>query len=107
MAGITGYGKIHRNLFSDSNYPEVVPVEKELYTLDNIHRAYSSTIDEVTVICAEFEYVKDIDTAVNDVTNALSKIRSKLPSDIKEPQIIKITSATAPLPSLKPQPNEW
>ncbi len=116
MAGMYGYGKIHRNLFPNSNYPEValvvvepgasaksiasniaVPIEEELYSLDEIRRAYSNTIDEVTVIRAEFEYTKDIDTAVNDVNNALSKIRSKLPSDIKEPQIIKITEATAPI----------
>jgi len=116
MAGMMGYGKIHRNLFPNSNYPEValvivepgasaktmasniaVPVEEELYALDEIRRAYSTTIDEVTVIRAEFEYHKNIDTAVNDVTNALSKIRAKLPKDIKEPQIIKITEATAPV----------
>lgn len=116
FAGMMGYGKIHRNLFPNSNYPEIalvivqpgssaktmasniaVPVEEELYALDEIRRAYSNTIDEVTVIRAEFEYSKDIDTAANDVTNALSKIRSKLPKDIKEPQIIKITEATAPI----------
>lgn len=116
FAGMMGYGKIHRNLFPNSNYPEVavviveggasaksmatniaVPVEEELYTLDNIRRAYSTTIDEVTVIRAEFEYAKNIDTAVNDVTNALSKIKAKLPQEIKEPQIIKITEATAPI----------
>jgi multidrug efflux pump subunit AcrB len=116
LAGFTGYGKIHKNLFPNSNYPEVaivvvepgasaksiatniaVPVEEELYALDEIRRAYSTTIDEVTVIRAEFEYTKDIDTAVNDATNALSKIRAKLPTDIKEPQVIKITEATAPV----------
>jgi len=116
LTGITGYNKMHRNLFPNSNYPEValvivqpgasaktmasniaVPVEEELYALDEIRRAYSNTIDEVTVIRAEFEYSKNIDTAVNDVTNALSKIRAKLPKDIKEPQIIKITEATAPV----------
>jgi len=116
MMGAMGYNKIHRNLFPNSNYPEValvivepgasaktmasniaVPVEEELYALDEIRRAYSTTIDEVTVIRAEFEYTKNIDTAVNDVTNSLSKIRAKLPKDIKEPQIIKITEATAPV----------
>jgi len=116
MMGIMGYNQIHRNLFPNSNYPEValvivepgasaktmasniaVPVEEELYSLDEIRRAYSTTIDEVTVIRAEFEYSKNIDTAVSDVTNALSKIRAKLPKDIKEPQIIKITEATAPV----------
>jgi len=39
-----------------------VPIEEELYTLDEIRRAYSNTIDEVTVVRAEFEYSKDIDT---------------------------------------------
>jgi multidrug efflux pump subunit AcrB len=125
MAGILGYGKIHRNLFPNSNYPEValvivqpgasaksmasniaVPVEEELYALDEIRRAYSTTIDEVTVIRAEFEYAKNIDTAVNDVTNAVSKIRAKLPRDIREPQIIKITEATAPVLVVSMSPKE-
>ncbi len=125
MMGIMGYNKIHRNLFPNSNYPEVavvivqpgasaktmasniaVPVEEELYALDEIRRAYSTTIDEVTVIRAEFDYAKDIDTAVNDVTNAVSKIRAKLPKDIKEPQIIKITEATAPVVVLSLSPKE-
>ncbi len=125
MAGMFGYNKIHRNLFPNSNYPEValvivepgasaktmasniaVPVEEELYALDQIRRAYSTTIDEVTVIRAEFEYTKNIDTAVNDVTNALSKIRAKLPKDINEPQIIKITEATAPVLVVAMSPKE-
>jgi len=125
LAGAMGYNKIHRNLFPNSNYPEVavviveggasaktiaanvaVPIEEELYTLDEIRRAYSTTIDEVTVIKAEFEYTKDIDTAVNDVTNAVSKIRAKLPSDIKEPQIIKITETTAPVLVVAMSPKE-
>ncbi|SDN46685.1 Multidrug efflux pump subunit AcrB [Desulfonauticus submarinus] len=114
--GIAGYNAIDRKLFPDSNRPEIavviswpaagakdiasnvaVPVEKELYTLDKVRRVYSTTIDEVTVIRAEFEYQKDINSAAIDVANALSKIRSFLPSDIREPQIFKITSATPPI----------
>ena len=125
LMGVMGYKTIHRNLFPNSNYPEValvivepgasaktmasniaVPVEEELYALDEIRRAYSTTIDEVTVIRAEFDYAKNIDTAVNDVTNALSKIRAKLPKDIKEPQIIKITEATAPILVVGMSPKE-
>ncbi len=74
-----------------------VPIEEELYTLDEIRRAYSNTIDEVTVVRAEFEYSKDIDTAVSDVANAISRVKAELPSDIREPQIIKITETTAPI----------
>ncbi len=114
--GLYGYHSIDRKLFPDSNRPEIavvivwpgagakdiasniaVPVERELYTLDKIRRVYSTTIDEVTVIRAEFQYGKNIDSAATDVANAISKIRSTLPPDIKEPQIHKITAATAPV----------
>ena len=116
ILGMLGYNKIDRKLFPDSNYPEIavvvvqpggsaktlaanvsVPIEEELYTLDEIRRVYSTTIDEVSVIHAEFEYSKNLDMAASDVTNSLSKIRSSLPSNIKEPQVHKISSATAPI----------
>ncbi|SFP43283.1 efflux RND transporter permease subunit [Hydrogenimonas thermophila] len=114
--GLYGYNSIDRKLFPDSNRPEIatviiwpgasakdiasnvaVPIEKELYALDKIRRVYSSTIDEVSVIRAEFHYEKDIESAATDVANAISKIRSSLPPDIKEPQIHKITAATPPV----------
>ena len=114
--GAVGYHKLDRKLFPDSNYPTIavvvvnpgdsakslasnvaVPVEEELYTLDKIRRVYSTTIDEVSVISAEFEYTKDIDGAANDVTNALDNVRSQLPASILSPKIMKITAATAPI----------
>ena len=114
--GIAGYKKIDRKLFPDSNYPEIavvivqpgssaktmaanvaVPVEEELYTLDLIRRVYSTLIDEVAVIKAEFEYSKNLDMAASDVTNAINKIRSSLPQGIREPQIHEISTATAPV----------
>ncbi|MCK4708671.1 MAG: efflux RND transporter permease subunit, partial [Gammaproteobacteria bacterium] len=113
--GIAGYQKVDRKLFPESNYPEIavvvvqpggsaktlaanvaVPVEEELYSLDKIRRVFSTTIDEVSVIRAEFEYSKDLDMAASDITNAINKIRSTLPPDIKEPQVHKISAATAP-----------
>ncbi len=117
--GIIGYNKINHKLFPDSNYPQIavvviqngasaksmanniaVNVEEELYTLDKVRRVYSTTIDEVTVVNAEFEYSKNIDAAANDVSNSMEKIKSKLPSSIASPQIIKITAASAPIMTL-------
>ncbi|MCD6294254.1 MAG: efflux RND transporter permease subunit [Deltaproteobacteria bacterium] len=114
--GIIGYQNVDRKLFPDSNYPEIavvmvqpggsaktiaaniaVPMEEELYTLDEIRRVYSTTIDEVSVIRAEFEYTKDLEIASADVENAINKIRSILPDDLMEPQIHKISAATAPI----------
>ena len=114
--GAVGYEKMDRKLFPDSNYPTVavvivepgasaksiatnvsIVVEEELYTLDNVRRVYSTTIDEVSVINAEFEYVKGIDGATSDVSNALDKIKAELPSSILAPKIIQITASTAPI----------
>ncbi len=114
--GVVGYEKLDRKLFPDSNYPTVavvvvnpgesakslaanvsVPVEEELYTLDKIRRVYSTTIDEVSVINAEFEYTKGIDAASSDVSNSMDKIKGDLPSSILPPKILQITSATAPI----------
>ncbi len=114
--GIIGYGEIDRKLFPDSNRPEIavvmiqpgasakdiasniaVPSEKEFYSIDRVRRVYSNTIDEVSVIRVEFEYGKELSSAANDVTNSINKIRSSLPSELLEPQIHKISAATAPV----------
>jgi multidrug efflux pump subunit AcrB len=114
--GIYGYGQIDRKLFPDSNRPEIavvmiepgasakdlaanvaVPSEKEFYSLDKARRVYSNTIDEVSVVRVEFEYGKDLSEAANDVANSINKIRSRLPHDLLEPQIHKISAATPPV----------
>jgi len=114
--GINGYFNLDRKLFPNSNRPQIAVVvvqpsssakdmaanvaqivERELYTIDYIRKVYSTTIDEVSVINAEFEYEKDLNTAASDVKNALDRIKSKLPHDINEPQIHKISAATAPI----------
>lgn len=116
LLGVIGYYRLDRKLFPESNYPEIavvivqpggsaktiaanvsVPVEEELYALDKIRRVYSTTIDEVSVIRAEFEYSKDLEMAASDVSNSLGKIRSSLPGNILEPQVHKISAATAPI----------
>ncbi len=119
FAGIIAYLEMDKKLFPNSNRPEIavvivqasasakdmandvaIVVEQELYTIDYIRRVYSSTIDEVSVIRAEFNYEKDLNDAAIDVSNILNKIKSKLPQDIKEPQIHKISAATAPIITL-------
>ncbi|WP_457576954.1 efflux RND transporter permease subunit [Desulfomarina sp.] len=123
--GVIGYNTIDRKLFPESNYPEIavvivqpggsaqtlaanicVPLEEELYTLDNIRRVYSTTIDEVTVVRAEFEYTRDLEAAAGDVSNALDKIRATLPDDILAPQIHVISAATPPIAIIAVSPKE-
>jgi len=116
MIGMVGYFGMDRNLFPNSNRPQIAlvvispngsakdiasniatPLEEELYTIDKVRRVYSSIVDEVAVINVEFEYSKEISDAANDVKNSFDKIKSKLPSNILEPQLHKITQTTAPV----------
>lgn len=114
--GINAYFKLDKKLFPNSNRPEIaivvvqpsasakdmasniaIPLENELYTIDKIRRVYSSTINEVSVIRAEFDYEKSLNDAASDVRNSIDKIKSSLPSDILEPQLHKISESTAPI----------
>lgn len=117
--GVNAYFNLDKKLFPNSNRPEIaivivqpsasakdmasniaIAVENELYTIDKIRRVYSSTIDEVSIIKAEFNYEKSLIDAASDVRNSIDKIKSSLPSDILEPQIHKISEATAPITTI-------
>ena len=81
-------------------------IEKELNTLGGLKKVISTSRDEVSSVNAEFHYDKPIGEAVQDVQNAISRIRPDLPGDILEPRIYRITDATRPLltVALSPRP---
>ncbi|SNZ08056.1 Multidrug efflux pump subunit AcrB [Persephonella hydrogeniphila] len=125
ILGVIGLFNIKQKLFPDVNRPQIavvvvepgasakdmaenvaIPIERRLYTLDKVRKVESTSKDEVSVITVEFEYEKDIGEAATDVQNELSKIRSVLPKNIKEPQIYKITDATPPVIVLSVYPKK-
>jgi len=81
-------------------------IEKELNTLSGLKRIVSTSRDEVSSINAEFFYSKPLGEAIEDVRNAIGRIRPDLPADILEPRIYRITDATRPLltVALRPKP---
>jgi len=81
-------------------------IEKEVNTLGGLKRIVSTSRDEVSSINAEFFYSKPIGEAVQDVQNALSRIRPDLPKDILEPRIYRISNATRPLTTVALSPKK-
>ncbi|MCD6393416.1 MAG: efflux RND transporter permease subunit [Planctomycetes bacterium] len=81
-------------------------IEKEVNTLGGLKRIVSTSRDEVSSINAEFYYSKPIGEALQDVQNALSRIRPDLPKDILEPRIYRISNATRPLTTVAMSPKE-
>lgn len=114
--GIIGFRSMPLNLFPNANYPVITviipqpgaaaadvedkvtrPVEKELATIDLVRKVRSVSQDEMTAVSVEFEYHKSLDTAATDVANALKKIESQLPTDIRPAEIFRVSDATTPV----------
>ena len=125
IIGLIGYFKMPINLYPDTDHPQITVitvesgaaaadveskvsrlVEKELATLGNVLRVSSTSKDEVSVVNVEFDYTKTADSAATDVANSLNKIVGQLPSDIRTPQVYKITQASQPTAILALSPKE-
>ncbi len=79
-------------------------IEKELNTIGGLDKITSTSRDEVSSINATFHYYKPAGEAVQDVQNALGRIRPDLPKDILEPRIYRISDATRALVTVAMSP---
>ncbi|MFW5818918.1 MAG: efflux RND transporter permease subunit [Desulfovermiculus sp.] len=121
--GVVSFQRLPQNLFPEANYPSVSVllvwpgaaaedvqdqvtryVDAELASLDQSRDVRGVSKDEVAALSVEFEYTKGIDAAVVDVSAALDRIRSSLPSELLPPRIFRVTDATTPVATLAVQP---
>src|ERR1035437_2317790 len=59
-------------------------IENAVAGLGQVQHVYANITDGSSLISVEFNLGKDVTEAVNDVRDAISRIRSDLPSDMKE-----------------------
>ena len=88
-------------------YPGVLPSQLESEVTRKIEDAastiagiehMSSTVNEgVSTTFIEFQFGRDIGQAVDDVRDAVTRIRSDLPADAREPIISRLTTAGRPV----------
>ncbi|MFP4034782.1 MAG: efflux RND transporter permease subunit [Desulfovermiculus sp.] len=121
--GLVSFQRLPQNLFPEANYPSVSVllvwpgaaaedvqdqvtryVDAELASLDQSRDVRGVSKDEVAALSVEFEYTKGIDAAVVDVSAALDRIRSSLPSELLPPRIFRVTDATTPVATLAVRP---
>ncbi|HFB54654.1 MAG TPA: efflux RND transporter permease subunit [Hellea balneolensis] len=119
LLGFMGYLNIPTNLFPDTNrltiavvvqWPGAMstdianevthPLEVRLSAIDGVRRVTSTSRDEVSSVQVEFEYGNEINTAANQVSTELSRVKGQLPEHIREPLIFKITDAARPVLTL-------
>jgi len=72
-------------------------LENSLATLQGIKHLYTKIQDGTVVVTVEFRLEKAVQEAVDDVRDAVARIRSDLPGDLKDPTVTRITLSGAPI----------
>lgn len=89
------------------NYPGVPPsqletevtrkIEDSIATVNGIDHIHSTITDGNSMTTIEFQLDRDTQQAVDDVRDAVSRIRTTLPNDIEDPIVSRITTAGSPV----------
>jgi len=101
IMGIIALIVLPKNLFPDANPPQVIvitavpgataqvaastvskPIEQEIARLGLVTDVSSINVANFSIVKAEFEYEKGLNSAAVDVANALSIARAKIPSGL-------------------------
>ena len=74
------------------------PIEKELKSLTGIKDVSSTSMQDFSVIIAEFEADMEMEDAVRKVKDAVDKAKSELPTDLEQdPEVLEINLAEIPI----------
>ncbi|MCW5824824.1 MAG: efflux RND transporter permease subunit [Cyanobacteria bacterium TGS_CYA1] len=71
-------------------------IEDAVAGIGNVKHIYSTVNEGTSATTVEFELETDVDRAVNDVRNEISKIRTQLPLDVDEPMVQRLDFVGGP-----------
>ncbi|HEY4714302.1 MAG TPA: efflux RND transporter permease subunit, partial [Aquirhabdus sp.] len=72
-------------------------IENSLATIQGLKHIYTKVQDGAVSVTAEFRLEKPVQEAVDDVRSAVSRIRSELPADVRDPIVTKVDLAGQPI----------
>ncbi len=72
-------------------------IENAIATLQGLKHITSKVQDGSVTITSEFRLEKPVQEALDDVRSAVSKVRTDLPSDLRDPIVTKLDLASAPI----------
>jgi multidrug efflux pump subunit AcrB len=72
-------------------------IENSVATLQGIKHIYTKVQDGTATVTVEFRLEKATQEAVDDVRDAVSRIRADLPGDLRDPVISKVNLSGAPI----------
>ncbi len=72
-------------------------IENSIATVQGLKHLYATIQDGTATLTAEFRLEKPTQEAVDDVRDAVSRVRSDLPADLRDPVIAKVDLAGTPI----------
>jgi multidrug efflux pump subunit AcrB len=72
-------------------------LENQFATLQDVKHIYTTVQDGVAIVTVEFRLEKGTQQAVDDVRDAVSRVRSDLPADMRDPVISKMELSGMPI----------
>ncbi|MGL6112115.1 MAG: efflux RND transporter permease subunit, partial [Rubrivivax sp.] len=72
-------------------------LENSIATLQNVKHIYTKVQDGTATITVEFRLEKSTQDAIDDVRDAVARVRSDLPGDLRDPQISKVELSGLPI----------
>ena len=68
-------------------------IEDSVATLQGVKNIYTKVLDGVATVTVEFVLEKNIAEAVNDVRDAVSRVKADLPAEMRDPTVTKASTA--------------
>ena len=68
-------------------------IEDSVATLQGVKNIYTKVLDGTVTVTVEFILEKPLAEAVNDVRDAVARVRADLPADLREPSVTKASTA--------------
>ena len=68
-------------------------IEDAVATLQGVKNIFTKVLDGVVYVTVEFVLEKPISEAVNDVRDAVARVRADLPSELRDPAVTKVSTA--------------
>ena len=120
LFGIRSYVQMPKESFPEISFPQVFintpyfgnsasdienlitrPIEKELASISEIKTLSSNSLQDFSIITAEFETDIDIEVAKQKVKDAVDKAKPELPTDLStEPEVFDINLSEIPIMSV-------
>jgi len=118
--GISSYNNMPKEAFPEIPWPKIYvntvyfgnaasdieslitrPIEKELQSVSEVKNVTSSSLQDYSLIVAEFQSNVDLDVAIRKVKDAVDKAKSELPTDLdNDPEVLDINMSEIPIMSI-------